>query len=287
MRRKNTSKNKIVYEILLTDYDFDKSPLYEYDRDLDEFENVKRKNILIQYGKSLIDKKQYNNAILYYQYLSNNTYFINDYYPYRQLTLLYEKTEDYNASIINIKKLMYSKIYLNDYQFTWFIEKIRQMGNKTFITEYEFQEWIDHYQGHGALYEKKLNKFLADRFIKKEDKIIVISEDEFDHRQKCSALMETGLIYERVGNYELAVNHYSNIISAGEFNYYQFYQRLCLCLEKIHDHIRMVKAIRLYYISKPINKNDVSDEWFENKLKWVNKRLIIRYTVDDLKNSSI
>lgn len=287
MRRKNSSKNKIIYEIPATDYDFDKSPIYEYDRSLDEFENVKRKNILVQYGQELIDEGEYNNAILYYKYLSNNTYFTNDYYPYRQLTILYEKTEDYNASIISIKKLLYSKIYLNDYQFTWFIEKVRQMDGKTFITEYELKEWIEHYLSHGALYEKKLNRFLADRFIKKDDKIIVIGEDEFNRRQECAALMETGLIYGRVGNYDLAVKHYSNVIGAGEFNYYQFYQRLCICLEKMHDHVRMVKAIRLYYISNPVNKNDDSDEWFENKLEWVNRRLIIRYTVDDLKNGSV
>lgn len=281
MRRKKSSKNKVLYEIPLNSYTFDKAPIFEYDKNLDEFENIKRKNILIQYGQKLIDEKDYSQAILFHKYLCNNTYFYNDYYPYRPLTILYEKAEDYNTSIINIKKLLYSKIYLNNYQFTWFLEKVRQIIDKTFITEYEMQEWIDYYQSHGALYEKKLNKFLADRFVKKEDKIIIISEEEYDHCQEYHAFMESGRIYERIGNYDLAIKLYSNIISTADFNYYQFHQRLCTCFEKTKDYNNMLKSIRLYKHSNIINRNDISDEWFENKLKIANQKLYNNRTLDE------
>lgn len=278
-------KEKSVYEIPFTSEELDvtKTPIFEYDDDLNEFENLKRKNHLIQHGKALIEAKQYNNAILFYKYLSNNTYFSNDWYPYRQLCILYEKTEDYSANLVNIKKLLYSKIYLNQYQFIWFGEKIRQLMEKTEISDYKIKEWLDYYEFHGRLKEKKLNKYLADKFRKDGDKIFILNDDEFDYTQERYVLEETGAIYERVGNYELAINHYTKIIREKEFNFYRFYQRLCCCLEKINDYDLELKAIRLYYTQKPADSNETTDKWFENRLKIINDKLNTSYTVDDLR----
>lgn len=262
-----------IYELPLEEYGSEELPMYEYDRRLDELENLKRKSALIQYAGFLVRQKEYNDAILYFKYLSNNTYFINDYYPYRQLAMIYEKTEDYAAGMVNIKRLLHAKIYLNEYQFIWFTDRMRRLIEKTSVDEYEVQKWFDYYQYHGALAEKKLNRFLADRFIRKDDVIIVISEDEFDHRQERLALEKTGRIYESVGNYELAVRHYSNIISAGGNNCYQFYQRLCLCLEELGDYERELKVIRLYFNSRLKNRNSTSDKWFDERLERVKSKM--------------
>lgn len=40
------------------------------------------------------------------------------------------------------------------------------------------------------------------------DTILVITDEYFNHHQERYSLEETGRIYERVGNYELAITHY-------------------------------------------------------------------------------
>ena len=283
----NNLKNypKTIYEIpfSMNEFSIDKPPIYEYQSNLTELENIERKNILIQYGRFLTQNKQLTEAIKYYKYLCNNTYFSNDWYPYRQLTILYTKTKDYNANLVNIKKLFKSKTYLNKYQFLWFSEKIRQILEKNNVDEYQIQEWIDYYESHGALNKNKINKFLADKFVKQDNKIMIITDEYFNYRQERYALEETGRIYERVGNYELAIKHYKKIIDEKEFNFYKFYQRICLCLEKLKDYKGEFKAIKLYYTNPPIETTEKSDEWFEKRLNKINYKLKTNYTVDELK----
>ena len=278
-------ENKYVYEIPFNKNELDlaKPPIHEYDSSLNEFENLKRKNLLIQYGKLLTQNKQTTDAIKYYQYLCNNTYFSNDWYPYRQLTIIYDKTKEYHANLLNIKKLFHNNTYLNRYQFTWFCEKIRKILEKVNADENELKEWIEYYESHGALNESKINKFLADRFMKLNDEtILVITDEFFNYRQERYALEEIGRIYERVGNYELAITHYENIIAENEYNFYKFYQRICLCLEKLEDYNRELEAIKLYYTKPPIEVSETSDKWFEKRLNKVNKLLNTHYSVDDL-----
>ena len=278
-------ENKYVYEIPFNKRELDlaKPPIHEYDSSLNEFENLKRKNLLIQYGKLLTQSKQTTDAIKYYQYLCNNTYFSNDWYPYRQLTIIYDKTKEYHANLLNIKKLFHNNIYLNRYQFTWFCEKIRKILEKVNADENELKEWIEYYESHGALNESKINKFLADRFMKLNDEtILVITDEFFNYRQERYALEEIGRIYERVGNYELAITHYENIIAENEYNFYKFYQRICLCLEKLEDYNRELEAIKLYYTNPPIEVSETSDKWFEKRLNKVNKLLNTHISIDDL-----
>ena len=280
-------ENKYLYEIQfnLDDLNLDKPPIYEYDSTLNELENVKRKNILIQYGKLLTHNKQTSDAIRYYKYLCNNTYFANDWYPYRQLTIIYDKTKDYHTNLINIKKLFHNKTYLNKYQFVWFGEKVRKILEKVDVNEYNVNEWFEYYESHGALNESKSNKFLADKFMKLNDNtILVITDEYFNYRQERYSLEEIGRVYERVGNYELAITHYQKIIAEKEFNFYKFYQRICYCLEKLKDYDRELEAIKLYYTNPPIEISEYSDNWFEKRLKSVNKKLNTNYTVDDLKS---
>ena len=267
------NKNDRAYEIPFEDYDFSNPPMLEYDPELDTVENIKRKAVMIRYAQYLTDSDQINDATLYLKYLSNNSYFANDYYPYRCLSGIYDKTGDYAAELVNIKRLFHAKIYLNDYQLTWFNDRIRQLMEETSASEYELQGWIDYYQFHGALNKKRLNPFLSERFKFSEDKIIVISMDEFSYNQDVLALEKTGLIYESVGNLDLAVTHYSNIISSGEYNCCRFYYRLCRCLEKMGDYQREAKAIKLYFRLKPPDRTISSDEWFQNSLESVEHKL--------------
>ena len=199
------------------------------------------------------------------------TFFSNDYYPYRQLTVIYDSLNEYNANLVNIKKLLYSKIYLNHYQYIWFSEKLRQLSEKTDIDDYTLQRWFDYYLSHGALNKSKINRFLADRFIKKEDGFEILSVDEFIHRQEYCARLETGKIHERVGNLEMAACHYTDMINDREYNYAEVYRRLVECFEKTGDDEGVRKAVGLYRKIPPRDNSPESDRYFRGKSQEVER----------------
>ena len=261
--------NDVRNEIAFSPSHPDENPLYEYDDSLPELENLKRKNAMIEYAKILNE----NDAILYYKYLSTNTYFSNDCYPYMQLSIIYDKLEDYNAELVNIKKLLYSKIYLDDYHFLWFSDRLRVLLDLGDVREETVQKWLDYYEMHGALNRHKINKFQAAKFITENNEIHVLSDDEFEKNQKRLLLEKTGLIYESVGNFELAITHYTNLIYDKDFSYCIFYKRLCECLCEINDYGRCLKAIRLYYTHPPKDVSLKSDEYFKKQLMIVNDEL--------------
>ena len=243
------------------------TPLLEYDKSLSQRENLKRKYSLIEYGQKLMREERYNDAIIFYKYLSNNSYFSNDYYPYRRLTIIYDRLNEYNANLVNIKKLLYSKIYLNHYQYIWFSEKLRQLSEKTDIDDFTLQKWFDYYLSHGALNKSKINRFLADRFIKSDDKFEILSVKEFIHRQEYCARLETGKIHERVGNLEFAIRHYTDMIYDEEYNYVEVYRMLLECHKKTGNDAGVNECIRLYHEIPPRDKNPESDRYFEENLK--------------------
>ncbi len=253
---------KVMYKI--ESQKADETPLLEYDKTLSQRENLKRKFSLIEYGQKLTENNKFKDAIIFYKYLSNNTYFSNDYYPYRQLTVIYDLLEEYNANLVNIKKLFYSKIYLNHYQYIWFSEKLRQLSQKTDIDDYTLQQWFDYYLSHGALNKKKINRFLADRFNSKDGEFEIISVDEFIHRQEYAAQLETGKIHERVGNNEFAIQHYREMIYDGEYNYFEVHKRLIECLEK---RDKKLDAVSLYHDHPPKDRDLKSDRYIDGILK--------------------
>lgn len=280
-----------IYEIPLEEiYNFDIDtpiPFYEYDEKLEELENIKRKIILKEYGRELTRLKEYDKSIDYHKSLMKNSYFNNDWYPYRQLTIIYDKTKDFQANLENIKQVFLSDIYLNKYQYVWFTNKIRRIIEKIYVNESEVQECLTYYDSHGAKNKSKLNKFPADQITKRDNMMKVYSRDNFNSRQAIYAYEEIGRVHEQVGNYELAIKHYKEVISKDGFRIFKFYQRICRCLEKLNDYQRELKAIQYYYTNPPETVTEYSDDWFLKRLDKVNKKLGTNYTVNDLKEKII
>ena len=71
-----------------------KDNLYEYDPSLSFNENVNNKILLKQKALILKSEKDYSTLIDYLNLLIENSYFINDYYPYRQLCIVYELMDE-------------------------------------------------------------------------------------------------------------------------------------------------------------------------------------------------
>ena len=84
-----SKKKEYNWEITIPDkLDLDsKIELYEYDDSLSEIENILRKFLLEQYGQKIQLEEMYVDAIEFYNQLLGNSYFENDWYVYRQLTI--------------------------------------------------------------------------------------------------------------------------------------------------------------------------------------------------------
>ena len=247
-----TSKSTVKYilDISLPDkYELDLDNLFGFDSTLSDEDNIKRKFILKDNGNYLTKEKLYDDAIEYYECLKNNSYFENDWYPYRQLVMIFEKKGKHEENIENIKQLFFSGIYCNGYQYTWFIHKLNNALSYVEIEESEIGTWLDYYNEHGAKNENRLDTpiFIADRIVKHDNKIRVYSKQMiYNKYQKLSEFKEKVRFSEQIGDYESAL-----------------------------------EAIRLYYqeyYSKIAHKDTM---WFRRKLKSVNKELGTNYDYTD------
>ena len=247
-----TSKSTVKYILnisLPNKNEIDLDNLFEFDSTLSDEKNIKMKFILKDKGNYLTKEKLYDDAIEYYECLKNNSYFENDWYPYRQLAMIYESKCKHEENIENIKQLFYSDIYCNDYQYIWFIRKLNRALSHVEIEEREIGTWLDYYNEHGAKNENRLDTpiFIADRIVNHENKIRVYSKEMFyNNYQKLSEFKEKVKFSEEIGDYESALD-----------------------------------IIRLYYqeyYSKIIHKDTM---WFRRKLKIVNKELGTNYDYTD------
>lgn len=217
------TEDEYIYTITINpnfEFDLTQKPSFEYDNKLEDIENIIRKILLKEYGRQLVYDKEFDEAILFFNELKNNSYFKNDWYPYRQLTIIYDRTKNYQANLENIKNILLSGIYLNDYQYIWFTNKIKNIQKEIPIDSEQVEEWIDFYQSNGANNKSQLNKMLADRITKKENEYKILSQDSFNVRQNIYEIDEIGRIYEREKDYELAIIHYEDVIAdpPKEFN---------------------------------------------------------------------
>lgn len=247
-----TSKSTVKYilNISLPDkYELDLDNPFGFDSNLSDEDNIKMKFILKDNGNYLTKEKLYDDAIEYYECLKNNSYFENDWYPYRQLAMIFEKKGKHEENIENIKQLFFSGIYCNGYQYIWFIHKLNNALVYVEIEESEIGTWLDYYNEHGAKNENKLDTpiFIADRIVKQDNKIKVYSKQMFyNNYQKLSEFKEKVRFSEQIGDYESTL-----------------------------------EAIRLYYqeyYSKIAHKDTM---WFRRKLKIVNKEWGTNYDYTD------
>ena len=253
---------------------FDEAPVfYEYDGSLSNSDNMNRKLYLMDYGSNLFKKKRFDDCIAFYESLMKNSYFENDWYPYKMLCNVYKKLEDYDSLLENICQLLLSDIYLNDYHYLWFTDKFRIIKEHMEIDEDEVKKCLDYYDNNGAKNKEKLNVpiVVADR-IKKGNKIWVFSQEAFDLYQRIYEIEYIGKILEKQGDYGSALNYYKDQIN-GDFPIIKFYMRICYNFEKMEDYEGELEHIRFYFDHPPKDASQWSDQWFEKRLSKVNKKL--------------
>ena len=211
-------------------------------------------------------------AISFYKKLISNEYFINDYYSYRRLVMLYEKINDFNNQYEIIKQFFESKIYCNNYQLLWFINKFKRLIEKGYGDVGEIDYLLELFEKYGSKNKDIANIPLpiAERIFAIDD---IISQERYDKIQQKYELYEIASELKRQGNYFDAITVYEYMIYELEYNNsYRFYRDLFRAYEKINDYQNQLRVINEYFNAN-FSKTNYSEKWFNKKLDEVNNKI--------------
>ena len=141
------------------------------------------------------------------------------------------------------------RVYLNDYQYVWFINKLNIALNYVSIDNEEIEAWQNFYNENGANNKEKLDVpiFIADRIIKKEDWIKIYSEEQFYNE------------YQILSEFEEKIKY----------------------AEKVNDYNAVLDLIKSYYAVYYSNISHEKTMRFRKKLKTVNEKLGTEYHYTD------
>lgn len=235
-------------------------------------------------GKTL-ESKDIDEAIEFYNELISNEYYLNDYYPYRRLVMLYHKQKDFNNEIKTIKSFFKSKIYCNGHNYLWFRNKAKRLIKELSIDMELIEEYCDYFKKNSVNNKDIQNKPLpiADRLFLSKGSIKVKSIESYDksHKQYEYEEIIRDLKFDK--KYEEAIPILWKMIKEEGFNYYRNYQSLCQLYRQLKEYDKELDVIVKYYHNcKSPTKH--SEEWFEKRLSSVNSFLNKSITVDEVKS---
>ncbi|ADC47034.1 ATP-dependent DNA helicase UvrD/REP family [Methanobrevibacter ruminantium M1] len=249
--------------------------LFEYDDDLSLEENILRKYILKKKGLKLLKKELYDESEDYYKKLIHNSYFKEDYYPYKQLMKVYHKTKKYDKEADIIRDFFKSSVYANKYQFLYFKYKNRKLPKRARIKHNELKDLIKNYVN--LLKDSDLSNNSipnADRLKKDKNRLKILSDEEefYNHKRSYYTNIADGL-YEEKLNQE-AFDLYAMAIYKYKEKSFRYYQRLASIYRRTNNYKHELLVIMEYFNkSNKIHRTKSSDKWFKQRL-YSTKQLI-------------
>ena len=224
-----------------------------------------------------LEKKDRERAIDFYKKLIVNSLFLNDYYVYRRLAMLYNKEKDYQNEYFVIKYFLNSGIYCSNYQFLWFINKLKELSKKGIVDEEEIEQLKETFKTNSLKNKDKANVpvIIADRIKSKKGYIKVISKSNYDRDQKMYEMEEIAREYNRQGQYEEAIHVLEEMIYKKKFKSYKFYNELCVLYRKVEDYDSELRVINEYRMGNS-TQTDYSDKLFKRRYKQVQELIANR-----------
>lgn len=280
--------NSKLQFISIDDYDLDKN--YEYNSNLPVEENIARKFILKKKGRDLKEDKKYELAIKHQLSLLENSYFVNDYYPYRHLTIKYELTKQYEKMTDIIKKFFRSHIYAHHRHVDWFLYKLIFLEQSNYITNDEIDSLVSYYDAHGALNKPEEHKpiFIADRiFQRKNGDIKLDNQYNYEKQEEKYALKEKGSYLERYGLYDDAIKFYTEIVDENSNGAIEGYKRLAYIYEMLGEYEKELEIIQRFYQKKYRSVGKYTKDEFVKRTRNLNKALGTSYTIDDFIHGNV
>ncbi|MDO5849911.1 MAG: ATP-dependent DNA helicase [Methanobacteriaceae archaeon] len=254
----------------------------KYDED-----KLKLKFDLKTKGKDL-ESSNIDESISFYKDLLSNEYFINDYYPYRRLVMLYHKKKDYGSELSIIRTFFRSGIYCNGHNYHWFRNKAKRIINSLDLDNSELDDYCSYFN-ENALSNKDIQNSplpIAERLYLSKGDVKVKTIKSYDKIQKQYEFEEIARDLKYDKKYREAIDLFWRMINEEGFNYYRNYQNLCQLYRKFKEYDNELEVIQKYYVNcKSTTKH--SEEWFEKRLESVNKQLKGSISVDEIKSEKV
>ena len=244
------------------------------------FENsqgIEIKANLKKTGNQYIKSKDYYGAIDFYNKLTTNMYFLNDYYPYRKLVEVYRKKKDSRRVILTIKEFFESKIYCNESQILWFkldFKKACKYANYDFN---EFYSYLNYFNEHGLKNKDKQNDPvpIAARIQINKNKVNIISKEDFDKKSRKKELeynYKFARLYESSAK---ALSYFEKLWDEEDFNRnLTAYKRLCPFYDDTGQYEKVIEISNEYFASDA-KKTKSSPDWFKKKIAKAESKLNI------------
>lgn len=270
--------------------DFDINEYYEFDANLSIEENIARKFVLKKKGRDLKAEKKYKVAIEHYLSLLKNSYFVNDYYPYRHLTIHYELTKQLDKVTETISNFFKSGIYAHPREINWFIYKLIYLEEDSYITKDEIDSLMDYYNNHGALNKDKEHDpiFIADRiFQRRNGEIALDNQYNYEKQEEQYAIKEEGRYLEHYKLYDHAIDFYTEIIDNDVKGATEAYKRLAYIFEILGEYENEFEIIKQFYKYKYRIVGKYTKDEFKKRINNFNKFTGNSYTVEDFISGNV
>lgn len=227
------------------------------------------------HGNKLMKSKDYDEAEDFYKKLITNMYFLNDYYPFRQLVKVYIKKKEYGNVINTIEEFFKSERYCGGSQLLWFKFKYKKACKYTGRRFSHFEECLDYFNQHGFKNKDKQNEPvpIAARLQTGRRKVKVIPQEDYDAKIEYEELRLTYKYADKYESNKKALYYYDQLWDRREFTKnLTAYRKLCSLYYDDGQYEKVLEVADEYFNSNA-RKTDSGISWFDKKVAQASKKL--------------
>lgn len=132
--------------------------LGDFELDLSEMTGKERRRLktkLMRKARNHQKNVELYEAIAYYEQMLNHELFADDYRPYKNLSLLYRKTKQFEKDTNVLKQFFKSGIECKDTQLMWFKKRLNQLNKYGHLTKSEIEELENEYYAQLIILDNK------------------------------------------------------------------------------------------------------------------------------------
>ena len=227
------------------------------------------------HGNKLMKSKEYDEAEDFYKKLITNMYYLNDYYPFRQLVKVYIKKKEYVNVINTIEEFFKSERYCSASQLLWFKFKYRKACKYTGRHFSQFDDCLDYFNEHGLKNKYKQNEPvpIAARLQTGRTKVKIIPQEDYDKKIEYEELRLTYKYADKYESHKKALYYYEQLWDRREFTKnLTAYRKLCSLYYDDGQYDKVLEVADEYFNSGS-RKTDSGISWFDKKVDQANKKL--------------
>lgn len=234
--------------------------------DTELLDKLRTKQVIREQGLKL--EEDYEKAIEYYNSFLDSNLFKKDYYIYRRLVMVYSNFGEYEMVYRTIKAFFNSGIYCNRHQYLWFLEKLSYVSHVKYISDNEISDMLCAFKENGFKNTnfKDDSEIIMERLKRIGSSLMIIPPEEYKNLQKEFELKEEITQLEFNGHFDKSEKVLKKLIDRRDYNRPTDYMKLCRSCRESKDYQSERELIEEY-----LSNNDFSKEWFENRLKELDK----------------